>query len=133
MPSLEGTIQLDEIIRIKALFDEVEEQCPEGIELEDFITQFGPLIGPNLTRLELSHLFMKIDADSNGSIDWDEFSNYMFLDNKTEQMNNEIWTLLQKDFPIEEEAAVTATKACAPASGTSRFRTSTPPAAATGW
>lgn len=24
-------------------------------------------------------LFMKIDADAGGTVDWDEFSNYMFL------------------------------------------------------
>ena len=26
---------------------------------------------------------MKIDADSNGSVDWDEFMNYMLLENQT--------------------------------------------------
>ena len=32
---------------------EVEESAPDGIDLEEFIDQFGPLLGPNLTDLEV--------------------------------------------------------------------------------
>ena len=32
---------------------------------------------------QLNQLFMKIDADSNGSVEWNEFMNYMLLENQT--------------------------------------------------
>ena len=61
----------------------VDEDGNDGIELEEFITHFGDVLAANsdapLTRAELKQLFMKIDADGNGSVDWDEFTNYMFL------------------------------------------------------
>jgi WD40 repeat protein len=43
-------------------------------------------IAPTHTCLRLccsqTHLFMKIDANSDGACSWDEFTNYMFLDSK---------------------------------------------------
>ena len=61
----------------------MDEDGNDGIELEEFITHFGDVLAANsdapLTRAELKQLFMKIDADGNGSVDWDEFTNYMFL------------------------------------------------------
>jgi Ca2+-binding EF-hand superfamily protein len=36
-----------------------------------------------LAQVQLKQLFMKIDADSNGSVDWDEFTNFMFLKRQT--------------------------------------------------
>ena len=32
---------------------------------------------------QLRQLFMRIDADSNGSVEWNEFMNYMLLENQT--------------------------------------------------
>ena len=43
---------------------------------------------------------MKIDADSNGSIDWDEFTNYMFLEKQTESLEpGDAWKYLEQDLP----------------------------------
>jgi Ca2+-binding EF-hand superfamily protein len=36
-----------------------------------------------MTDKEFNQLFMKIDADSNGSVEWNEFMNYMLLENQT--------------------------------------------------
>ena len=33
------------------------------------------------SRQELTHLFMKIDANSDGSVDWDEFTNFLLMEN----------------------------------------------------
>ena len=40
------------------------------------------MLGKNLTKEQLTHLFMKIDANSDGSVDWDEFTNFMLLENQ---------------------------------------------------
>lgn len=36
-----------------------------------------------MSKKELDQLFMRIDADSNGSVEWHEFMNYMLLENQT--------------------------------------------------
>lgn len=36
-----------------------------------------------MTEKEFNQLFMKIDADSNGTVEWNEFMNYMLLENQT--------------------------------------------------
>lgn len=45
-------------------------------------SQLGGVLGRNLSKEKLTHLFMKIDVNSDGTVDWDEFTNFMFLDNK---------------------------------------------------
>jgi WD40 repeat protein len=53
------------------------------LELDEFVDAFGEVLGPNLTYRELVQMFMKIDANSDGSIDWEEFMNYMLLENQS--------------------------------------------------
>jgi WD40 repeat protein len=36
-----------------------------------------------MNQKQLRQLFMRIDADSNGSVEWHEFMNYMLLENQT--------------------------------------------------
>jgi Ca2+-binding EF-hand superfamily protein len=40
---------------------------------------FGKVLGGNLSYDQMTMLFMKIDANSDGTIDWDEFSTYMMM------------------------------------------------------
>jgi Ca2+-binding EF-hand superfamily protein len=49
------------------------------LDIDEFCEQLGPHLGKNLSRQQITQLFMKIDADAGGTVDWDEFSNYMFL------------------------------------------------------
>lgn len=43
---------------------------------------------------------MKIDADSNGSVDWPEFMNYMLLENKTlSSMKKEFTEYIRMGLP----------------------------------
>jgi Ca2+-binding EF-hand superfamily protein len=38
---------------------------------------FGQLFGSSLSYDQVTMLFMKIDANSDGTVDWNEFSEYM--------------------------------------------------------
>ncbi|KAJ3393876.1 hypothetical protein HDU84_000839 [Entophlyctis sp. JEL0112] len=38
---------------------------------------FGKVLGGGLSHDQMTMLFMKIDANSDGTVDWDEFSTYM--------------------------------------------------------
>jgi len=48
----------------------------------------------------LRSLFMKIDADAGGTVDWTEFMNYMLLENQTlSMMKNEISYYVKSERP----------------------------------
>ena len=63
---------------------------------------FGGVLGKNLTGEQLVHLFMKIDANSDGSVDWEEFTNYMLLENQAcadMRESNSVLKYEQQRFP----------------------------------
>ena len=70
-------------MELREAFDLADLDRGGALELDEFIDAFGDVIGKNMTHKELKQLFMKIDADSNGSVEWHEFMNYMLLENRT--------------------------------------------------
>ena len=68
--------------QLKAAFDRADTDHGGSLDIDEFLEAFGGVLGKNLTREQLTHLFMKIDANSDGSVDWDEFTNFMLLENQ---------------------------------------------------
>jgi hypothetical protein len=66
-----------------------------GLAMEDFVAAFGQAFqfsgsgdgtgGKERTRQDLENIFMKIDANSDGTVDWDEFTNFILLLNQGAQ------------------------------------------------
>jgi hypothetical protein len=53
---------------------------------------------------------MKIDADAGGSVEWDEFMNYMLLENQTlNQMKHELFEYVNPQIPDPPSRAMDAT------------------------
>ncbi|KAJ1533653.1 EF-hand calcium binding domain 8, partial [Nowakowskiella sp. JEL0078] len=50
-----------------------------GLSMDEFKKAFGIVLGMGLTDEQMMILFMKIDANTDNSIDWDEFSTFMLL------------------------------------------------------
>ena len=48
---------------------------------KEFVEKFKQVLGGNVDEEVLIQLFLKIDASSDGRVDWEEFTNYMFLGN----------------------------------------------------
>ncbi|KAI8812174.1 WD40-repeat-containing domain protein [Cladochytrium replicatum] len=48
-----------------------------GFSISKFREVFGNVLGGGLNYDQMTMLFMKIDANSDGTVDWDEFSTYM--------------------------------------------------------
>ena len=48
-----------------------------ALDEAQFVTAFSRVLGDQLTEQQLTHLFMKIDANSDGEVDWDEFTSFM--------------------------------------------------------
>ncbi|KXZ51188.1 hypothetical protein GPECTOR_13g675 [Gonium pectorale] len=54
------------------------------LDIDEFCDKLGPYLGDVVgyelkSREQIRQLFMKIDADAGGTVDWDEFTNFMFL------------------------------------------------------
>ena len=96
---MEDQINLAELHQMKLKFDAADEDGSDGIEMDEFIEHFGDIVGKSLSDLQLKQLFMKIDADSNGSVDWDEFTNFMFLKRQTTAGDDgpAIWTYGERE------------------------------------
>lgn len=69
-------IDLTHIMSIKEAFDSADIDKEGSLSLEEFTLAFGKILGKGMTAKELEQLFMKIDADSGGSVDWSEFMNF---------------------------------------------------------
>jgi uncharacterized metal-binding protein len=40
------------------------------LDIDEFCAKLGPHLGVNLKRQQVAQLFMKIDADAGGTVDW---------------------------------------------------------------
>ncbi len=40
------------------------------LDIEEFCDKLGPFLGAGLTRTQVAQLFLKIDADAGGTVDW---------------------------------------------------------------
>eukprot|EP01062_Namystynia_karyoxenos_P019020 TRINITY_DN17117_c0_g1_i1.p1 TRINITY_DN17117_c0_g1~~TRINITY_DN17117_c0_g1_i1.p1 ORF type:complete len:1742 (+),score=524.11 TRINITY_DN17117_c0_g1_i1:80-5227(+) len=49
----------------------------QPMEIDEFVDKFGTMLGRSAKELRTT--FMRIDANANGSIDWDELSNFLLL------------------------------------------------------
>ena len=51
-----------------------------------------------MSTKEIERLFMRIDADANGTVEWHEFMNYMLLENITLDLMKEEHFSYEQDF-----------------------------------
>ncbi|KAJ0403464.1 hypothetical protein P43SY_001572 [Pythium insidiosum] len=58
----------------------LKEKFADGdLNEKEFVSLFREIIDASLSETQLTELFQKIDANSDGTVDWDELTNYMFL------------------------------------------------------
>ncbi|ORZ37998.1 WD40-repeat-containing domain protein [Catenaria anguillulae PL171] len=55
------------------------EDGEEGFDIDTFREVFGSVLGGNLSFDQMTQLFMKIDANSDGTVSWDEFSTFVVM------------------------------------------------------
>jgi hypothetical protein len=81
-------LDIEKLILLKEQFSLLDKDGSGQLTLEEFIEAFDIVFDRNLTRAQSVRLFMQIDADSSGYIEWDEFLTYMLVmhDNKTAEM-----------------------------------------------
>eukprot|EP00698_Gefionella_okellyi_P017804 TRINITY_DN5262_c0_g1_i3.p1 TRINITY_DN5262_c0_g1~~TRINITY_DN5262_c0_g1_i3.p1 ORF type:complete len:1015 (-),score=201.91 TRINITY_DN5262_c0_g1_i3:408-3230(-) len=82
--NVDEKIQLAELETLKRSFFGGDSK--RELNVEQFIDEFGKVLGKDMTDLDLRKLFMKIDANSNSLVDWDEFSTYMMFEHQGSSM-----------------------------------------------
>ena len=101
-------ISLQHIMELREAFDAADKHKGGALSLSEFVDAFGGIIGKDMNKKQINQLFMKIDADSNGNVDWDEFMNYMLLENETlSSMKAEHFEYIKSD---RDDPAPTKTK-----------------------
>ncbi|CAK4157026.1 unnamed protein product [Aphanomyces euteiches] len=71
----ESMFKLSELMKLHDVFEQ-----RGALTEKQFVTHFHSILeSDSWTPSQISQLFMKIDANSDGSVDWDEFTNFMFV------------------------------------------------------
>lgn len=55
-------------MELRELFEDADEDKGGALEEKEFTDSFKEVLGKGMTEKQLRQLFMKIDADSNGSV-----------------------------------------------------------------
>ena len=66
-------ISIDQVKKLGSLFT-----GEDGLKEEDFIREIRKYV-PSLSEHQVTELFLKIDANADGRVDWDELTSYMFV------------------------------------------------------
>ena len=74
---------MSEFHQLRGAFLDADSDGGGDLDLDEFTEAFGKILGPSLSKQDIINLFMKIDADSNGTVNWDEFVDYMMLENQS--------------------------------------------------
>ena len=85
----EKSFNLETLKLLKVAFDRADTDGSGELEEDEFIEAFQSveaLTAHYQTTEQLRHLFMKIDANSDGSVDWDEFTNHILLEQSHQMM-----------------------------------------------
>eukprot|EP00775_Hariotina_reticulata_P009116 gene9116-9285_t len=103
----EDEINLESLKVLKEIFEAADEDGSGELDIDEFCAKLGPHLGVNLRRQQVAQLFMKIDADAGGTVDWDEFTNYMFLEKvqaSATEDSSDNWRLFPADFREKNES-----------------------------
>ncbi|KAI8610964.1 hypothetical protein BC830DRAFT_1143331 [Chytriomyces sp. MP71] len=88
----EREINLNHFRELMTVF---QERGNKSMTIDDFKGSFGKVLGEGLNEEQMALLFMKIDANTDNAIDWEEFSTFMLLRaERQSQMQEEAITQL---------------------------------------
>ncbi|KAJ3082879.1 EF-hand calcium binding domain 8, partial [Rhizoclosmatium hyalinum] len=63
----------------RELMNVFQQHGSKSMTMKDFKESFGQVLGEGLSEEQMGLLFMKIDANTDNAVDWDEFSTFMLL------------------------------------------------------
>ncbi|KAJ3325279.1 hypothetical protein HDU76_013215 [Blyttiomyces sp. JEL0837] len=75
----EREINLNHFRELLMIFKRASKNGKQSMGIEEFKEAFGIVLGEGLTEQQMKLLFMQIDANTDNTVDWDEFSTFMLL------------------------------------------------------
>ncbi|KAJ3296878.1 hypothetical protein HDU79_005460 [Rhizoclosmatium sp. JEL0117] len=85
----------------RELMNVFQQHGSKSMTMKDFKESFGQVLGEGLSEEQMGLLFMKIDANTDNAVDWDEFSTFMLLRAERQtKMLEEASTSLFEDNPM---------------------------------
>ncbi|KAG5281841.1 hypothetical protein AALO_G00049380 [Alosa alosa] len=76
---VEEQINNEHLRRIEAMFHEADTDGGGGLDMEEFREAMKKIMG-KVEDEDVDIIFMKVDTNCDGSVDWDEYLNYMLLE-----------------------------------------------------
>eukprot|EP00899_Mesostigma_viride_P003218 jgi/Mesvir1/12898/Mv05924-RA.1 len=120
----QGDFNLEMLVQLKAAFDAADTDGSGALDKEEFLGTFRSILAAAKKEkagdleTQLAHLFMKIDANSDGTVDWEEFTNHIFLEQMARDEDTdkvEGWNYVRMDVKhrnpkVDMQSAVERTK-----------------------
>ena len=83
---LEDQMNHEDLELLEQIFEEADEDGGGGLDLDEFREALKRIIANKGGILpdenELAIIFMKVDANCDGTVDWEEFCSYMLMENQ---------------------------------------------------
>ena len=80
LTKLEDQLTNEKLKQLEQIFEEADEDGGGGLDMDEFRQAMRVAMGDQLTDHELDILFMKVDTNCDGTVDWDEYLSYMLLE-----------------------------------------------------
>ena len=81
---LNSALNFDALERLEEAFELVDTDG-NGLDFAEFTQAFTQVLGSSLGKRELRALFLKLDANSNGTVSWEELTEFMLLEHEGSQ------------------------------------------------
>ena len=110
--ALEENINLETLMKLKKAFHIADEDGGGSLDVDEFVGAFRDSLtrgGAEHSEDDLRALFQKIDANCDGTVDWDEFSSYMLLENEGTSSLREREIISTYELPSTRDAFPDAT------------------------
>jgi len=81
---IEDQMNNENLEQLQKIFEEADEDNGGGLDIEEFGQAMKMAFGSmnELDDKQLSIMFMKVDTNCDGTVDWEEFCSYMLLENQ---------------------------------------------------
>ncbi|XP_063154446.1 EF-hand calcium-binding domain-containing protein 8 [Candoia aspera] len=73
---LEDQVNQDHLQKLERMFREADVEGVGGLDMDDFRKAMKKIMG-DISDEDIDVIFMKVDANCDGSVDWEEYLNYM--------------------------------------------------------
>ncbi|XP_043193477.1 WD repeat-containing protein on Y chromosome-like isoform X1 [Amphibalanus amphitrite] len=93
---LEDQMNNEHLKLLQNIFEEADEDSGGGLDMDEFRNAMRRTMGAGVPDHELDMLFMKVDTNCDGGVDWDEYLTYMLL----EYQEREMMAQLLKERPL---------------------------------